>query len=101
VYNKGGVTPFHDQKDSQILHLLTKCFAQREFQIHDLNELLSLLEKKLDMNHALNYEFCNWLKRLHRNGYLDDEKPLKDVLIEQMGKIDIVCDKNKGISIFN
>ncbi|MFN5955557.1 MAG: hypothetical protein ACK6A9_02145 [Dolichospermum sp.] len=64
VYDKGGVTIFHDQEDSQILRSLTKCFAKREFQIYD-----------------------------------DYDK--KDILIQEMEKIEIAYDKNKGISIFN
>lgn len=64
VERKGGVTPFHDQQDSQILRSLTKCFAKREFQLYD-----------------------------------DYDK--KDILIQEMEKIEIAYDKNKGISIFN
>jgi hypothetical protein len=98
---QNGIAILKDKDEVQLLRLLNRCFAKREFQINELNELLFLLEKKLDMNYALNHDFCNLLKRLHRNGYLDYEKPWKDALIEEMEKIDIVHDKDKGISIFN
>ncbi|MTJ13073.1 hypothetical protein FJR11_10805 [Anabaena sp. UHCC 0187] len=73
VEEKGGVTPFHDQEDSQILRLLTKCFAKREFQI---DELLSLCQKKFQIDDNFDYD------------------KTKDILIQEMEKIEIVYDKD-------
>ena len=75
-----GVTPFYDQEDSQILRLLTKCFAKRE---DELDELLILCQKKFPLYENFDYE------------------KIKDILIQEMEKIDIVYDKNQGISSLN
>ncbi|QYX30669.1 hypothetical protein [Sphaerospermopsis torques-reginae] len=73
VYDKGGVTIFHDQEDSQILRLLTKCFAKREFQI---DELLFLCKTKFQLDDNFDYD------------------KTKDILIQEIERIEIVCDKD-------
>ena len=75
VYDKGGVTIFHDQEDSQILRLLTKCFAKREFQI---DELLFLCKTKFQLDDNFDYD------------------KIKDILIQEIERIEIVCDKDCG-----
>ncbi|MFM2063120.1 MAG: hypothetical protein RLZZ507_2790 [Cyanobacteriota bacterium] len=68
-----GVFPFYDQEDSQILRLLTQCFAKREFQ---LDELLFLCKTKFKLDDNFDYD------------------KTKDILIQEIEKIEIVCDKD-------
>ncbi|MBD2293211.1 hypothetical protein H6G06_06855 [Anabaena sphaerica FACHB-251] len=97
ISDKGGVTIFKDQDQSQLYRLLTRCFAKREFQP---DELLSLLEKELQVNNIANYEFSEYLRKLDQNAYFENYKSWKDALIQEMQNIHIY-DKNKGISTVN
>lgn len=77
ISDKGGVTICNYQENSQILRLLTQCFAKREFQ---LDELLFLCKKKFQ-----------------RDENFDDDT-IKDIFIQEIEKIEIVYDKDYDIT---